>query len=141
MTTAARTASQKADSLFQYPWEIKSPHRCLSTLGACLLAAFLRFYPPPTLALVALASHIGHAWHVLYQQAIIHDSRIGPAWAPLQITTTVASKTLELNPKMFELRVVLGWAVGYAEVRAAWVCTHQRAPMMLPHPKPSALKA
>ena len=33
-------------------------------------------------------------------------------------------KTLELNPKMLELRVVLGWAVCYAKVRAAWVCTH-----------------
>ena len=33
-------------------------------------------------------------------------------------------KTLELNPKMLELRVVLGWAVCYAQVRAAWVCTH-----------------
>ena len=35
-----------------------------------------------------------------------------------------AWKTLELNPKMLELRVVLGWAVCYAQVRAAWVCTH-----------------
>ena len=35
-----------------------------------------------------------------------------------------ACKTLELNPKMLELRVVLGWAVCYAQVRAAWVCTH-----------------
>ena len=42
-----------------------------------------------------------------------------------------AWKTLELNPKMLELRVVLGWAVCYAQVRAAWVCTHQRAPMTL----------
>ena len=35
-----------------------------------------------------------------------------------------AWKTLELNPKMLELRVVLGWAVCYAQVRAAWVCIH-----------------
>ena len=47
-----------------------------------------------------------------------------------------AWKTLELNPKMLELRVVLGWAVCHAQVRAAWVCTHQRAPMTLPHLKP-----
>ena len=48
----------------------------------------------------------------------IHDSHLGLAWAPLKITTTLsdakaprwdASETLELNPKLFELRVVLGW--------------------------------
>ena len=34
-----------------------------------------------------------------------------------------ALKTLELNPKMLELRVVLGWPVCYTQVRAALVCT------------------
>ena len=56
------------------------------------------------------------------------------ACAPLTIATTVSDanpawdawKNLELNPEVLELRVVLGWAVCYAQVRAAWVCTHQR---------------
>ena len=70
-------------------------------------------------------------------------SHFGLAWAPLKITNIIGDaeafagmfnlKTLELNPKMFELRVVLGWDVCYAQVRAAWVCTHQRAHMTLQH--------
>ena len=33
---------------------------------------------------------------------------------------------------MVEFRAVLGWAACYAQVRAACVCTHQRAPMTSP---------
>ena len=116
--------------LFVSAWEV--PSRWIPSI----LSAHIAFRCP---------SHIGHAWHVLCQPAIGHDSHFGPALAPLKITTIVgyakaprqdAKKTLELNPKMFEVRVVLGWAVGDAQVRAAWVRTHHRAPMTLPLPKP-----
>ena len=64
------------------------------------------------------------------------------AWAPFKITTIVGdakapagmSRRLDkTNPEMPEFRAVLGWAVCWAQVRAAWLCTHQRAPMTSPH--------